>query len=159
MRNITEGLLTVSVLGGAVVYGTDVFCAIVLRPALAAVDDNVLVQTIGNVHRIADARMPIPGAIGWIAAGLAAVTSLIDGDRKVTLLAALAFAFLAIWMAIYIRVSAPINKRLTAASQGDAPAGLDPRALQKRWDSVIYARAGLQTVALLSLCLAIREAA
>ena len=33
----------IAVLGIAVVYGTDVFCAIVLRPALASVDDGALV--------------------------------------------------------------------------------------------------------------------
>jgi hypothetical protein len=33
----------IAVSGTAVVYGTDVFCAVVQRPALAAIDDRVLV--------------------------------------------------------------------------------------------------------------------
>ncbi len=157
MRVVTEGLLTVSVVGSAVVYGTDVFCAMVMRPALAAVDDEVLVRTMGNIHRVADRRMPVPGAIGWIASALAGVSAFVDGQRKVSLLAAIAFAVLAVWMAIYIRVSAPINKQMTAAVGGGERIEVDARALQNRWDSVIYTRAGLQTVALLSLCLALRS--
>lgn len=41
----------IAVLGTAVVYGTDVFCAMVQRPALARVDDRVLVAVMGNLHR------------------------------------------------------------------------------------------------------------
>jgi hypothetical protein len=40
----------ISILGTGVVYGTDVFCALVLRPALAVVDDRALVAVTGNVH-------------------------------------------------------------------------------------------------------------
>ncbi len=43
-------------LTNAAVYGTDVFAAIVLRPAIAAVDDRTLTQVLGHVHRIADRR-------------------------------------------------------------------------------------------------------
>lgn len=58
---------------------------------------------------------------------------------------------LAIWLIIYARISAPINARLTAASQrGELP--LDVRQLQQRWDSVITARSGLQMLAILALC-------
>ncbi|MRH93388.1 DUF1772 domain-containing protein [Nocardia sp. SYP-A9097] len=128
----------------------------VLRPALASVDDETLVKTMGNVHRIADRRMPIPGAAGWIATGLAAATALLDGQRPVFLLATLAFVFLAAWMAIYLTISAPINKQLSTAP--NHPTGVTARELQTRWDSVIYARATLQTHALLSLCLALLTA-
>ncbi|PXX55564.1 uncharacterized protein DUF1772 [Nocardia tenerifensis] len=158
MGNATEGLLTLSILGSAVVYGTDVFCAMVLRPTLSKVSDETVLEVMGTMHGIADKRMPVPGAIGWVASALATVAALIDGQQRVALLSAIAFAALAIWMVIYVRVSAPINKRLTAAVGAGASAGIDPRALQQRWDSVITARAGLQTVALLTLCLALADA-
>ncbi len=45
-----------AVLGTAVVYGTDVFCAIVLRPALTSIDDDELVAVMGSVHRYGDRR-------------------------------------------------------------------------------------------------------
>lgn len=41
----------IAVLGTGVVYGTDVFCATVLRPALARIDDRALLATTGNIHR------------------------------------------------------------------------------------------------------------
>ena len=62
----------VAVLGTAVVYGTDVFCAMVQRPALAAVDDRALVAVMGNVHRYGDRRMPLPGVVGLVAAAASA---------------------------------------------------------------------------------------
>ena len=54
-----------------VVYGTDVFCALVQRPALARVDDATLTAVMGNVHRFGDRRMPVPGILGIIAAAAA----------------------------------------------------------------------------------------
>ena len=62
----------IAVLGSAVVYGTDVFCAMVLRPALAHVDDRTLVAVMGNVHRYGDRRMPVPGVLGIAAAAVSA---------------------------------------------------------------------------------------
>ena len=54
------------------------------------------------------------------------------------------------WLAIYVRISAPINKRLRAAAASHTTPS-DTRALQQRWDSVIWARAVLQAVALAGL--------
>ncbi len=56
MRTLTEILAGLAILANAVIYGTDVFGAIVLRPAIAAVDDRTLTQLLGHVHRIADRR-------------------------------------------------------------------------------------------------------
>jgi hypothetical protein len=63
----------IAVLATAVVHGTDVFCALVQRPALARVDDRALTAIMGNVHRYGDRRMPVPGALGLIAAATSAV--------------------------------------------------------------------------------------
>ena len=61
-------------------------------------------------------------------------------------------ALLLIWLAIYVRVSAPINRQLTAASRsGQAPS--NARDLQQRWDRVISVRSLLQMMALAALCL------
>ena len=70
---ITRAAALIAVLGTAVVYGTDVFCAIVLRPALASVDDRALVAVMGSVHRYGDRRMPVPGVLGIVAAAATAV--------------------------------------------------------------------------------------
>src|SRR5262249_57849707 len=69
---ITFVALLIAVLGNAVVYGTDVFCAIVLRPALALVDDRALVGVMGSVHRYGDQRMPVPGVLGVLATATSA---------------------------------------------------------------------------------------
>ena len=70
----------IAVLGTAVVYGTDVFCAVVQRPALAAVDDRALVAVMGNVHRYGDRRMPLPGAVGILGTAISAALAAAAGN-------------------------------------------------------------------------------
>lgn len=68
--------------------------------------------------------------------------------------AATAVAAQALWLIIYLRISAPINRTLTAAAKaGRVPS--DARSLQHRWDGVITARAILQAAAAASLCAAL----
>ena len=45
MTTFGQSLIVVAVLASGIIYGTDVFSAIVLRPALAQVDDHTLVST------------------------------------------------------------------------------------------------------------------
>jgi hypothetical protein len=54
MRMLIEILASLAILANAVIYRTDVFGAIVLRPAIAVVDDRTLTQLLGHIHRIAD---------------------------------------------------------------------------------------------------------
>ena len=54
MRTLVEILASLAILANAVIYGTDVFGAIVLRPAIAAVDDRTLTQLLAR--RAADPR-------------------------------------------------------------------------------------------------------
>jgi hypothetical protein len=48
MRTLIDVLAGLAILANAVIYGTDVFGAIVLRPAIAAVDDRILTQLLGT---------------------------------------------------------------------------------------------------------------
>jgi hypothetical protein len=144
----------IAVLGTGVVYGTDVFCAMVQRPALARIDDAALVAVMGNVHRYGDRRMPVPGVLGMIAAAASAALAGVAGRWTTAIAAATAVALLLVWLVLYLRVSAPINRQLTAAAEaGDAPA--NARALQANWDRVINARAMLQGLAVCALCVAL----
>ena len=68
MRTLIEVPASPAIPANAVIHGTDVFGAIVLRPAIAAVDDRTLTQLLGHIHRIADRRFPAIGAAGLIAA-------------------------------------------------------------------------------------------
>ena len=142
----------VAVLGAAVVYGTDAFCAMVQRPALSGIDDRALVAVMGNVHRYGDRRMPIPGAIGIVAAIGSAVLAGIDGSWALAIPSTVAVVLLVMWLVLYLRISAPINRRLTAAASSDE-ALPDARVLQDRWDRIINARATLQGLAVAALCL------
>jgi len=144
-------LIVMSVLACGIIYGTDVFSAIVLRPALALVDDRTLVSAMGRVHDFGDRRLRVPGVagIGSAIAGTAVVAW--AGHLGATIAGTIAVLALASWLIIYARISAPINSRLTAASQREEIPS-DARLLQQRWDRVITPRSGLQMVAILALC-------
>src|SRR5262249_10560601 len=136
---ITRAALLIAVLGNAVVYGTDVFCAIVLRPALAVVDDRALVAAMGSVHRYGDQRMPVPGLLGVLATATRAVLATVAAHWAQAIAAGAALVLLLVWLVLYTQVSAPINRQLTAASASQPlPNG---RVLQAQWDRIIGARA------------------
>jgi len=144
----------VAVLGTGVVYGTDVFCAMVQRPALARIDDRVLLAVMGNVHRYGDRRMPVPGVLGLVAAAICAVFAAASGRWTQAVAAGVAVGLLLVWLLIYLRVSAPINHQLIAAAdQSDPP--VNARELQHNWDRVITIRAVLQGLAVTALCTAL----
>jgi Domain of unknown function (DUF1772) len=154
MTVLGQILAAVALLGGAVIYGTDVFCAIVLRPALAQVSDGALTSVMGRVHEYGDRRLPLPGVVGLVAAALAAITAGIAGHVVPAAAASVAVAAQVVWLVIYLRISAPVNRALTSAARaGQVPA--DARSLQARWDSVITARAFLQAAAAVALCVAL----
>jgi Domain of unknown function (DUF1772) len=143
-----------AVLGTAVVYGTDVFCAMVQRPALAHVDDRALLVVMANIHRYGDRRMPVPGVLGMLAAAISAVLAAVSGRWLQAGAAGLAIGLLVVWLVIYLRVSAPINRQLVAAVD-QTGATVNARALQTDWDAVIIVRAILQGSALAALCAAL----
>ncbi len=141
----------IAVLATAAVFGTDVFCAIVLRPALALVDDRALVAVMGSVHRYGDRRMPVPGVLGLVATAATAVLATVAAHWAQAIVAGAALVLLLIWIVLYAQLSAPINRQLTvAADTGQVlPNG---RALQAKWDRIIGSRAMLQGFALAALC-------
>jgi hypothetical protein len=157
MRTLIEIIAVLAILATAVIYGTDVFGAIIQRPALAAVDDRTLTQVMGQVHRVADRRLTAFSIGGLIAAAVTAALAAATGHWASTAAAALATLALITFAAIYTRISKPVNTALTAA----AVAGRVPdnaRELQARWDSVINGRVALQTLSLAALCVALAAA-
>ena len=140
-----------AVLATAVVYGTDVFCALVQRPALVRVDDATLTSVMGNVHRFGDRRLAVPGILGMIASAAAVVLATLAGRPVASATAGAALAVLVGWVLLYLRVSAPINRALTAAADQHEPPA-NARALQRDWDRVIVPRAVLQGLAVAALC-------
>lgn len=152
--NVSQFIAVIAVLGTAVVYGTDVVCAVVLRPALAPLSDEVLVAVMGSVHRYGDRRMPVPGVLGVVASAASAVLAAVDGHWAQAAGAGVALGALLMWLALYLGVSAPINRQLTAAAV--AGHGLpNGRVLQAKWDSIIGIRAVLQGLAVAGLCVSL----
>ncbi|MEA9984307.1 MULTISPECIES: DUF1772 domain-containing protein [Subtercola] len=154
MNALVNSALIVALLGTALVFGTDAFSALVLQPALKRVDDPTLTSTMGNVHRYGDKRMPVPGVIGLIASAAAAVLLLLSGTLGGAIAAGLATLIWVTWLVLYVRISAPINRVLTAAADShETPA--NARALQRDWDKIIWLRAALLGLAVLALALAL----
>jgi hypothetical protein len=147
---VAQAACLVAVLGVGLVWGTDAFCALVQRPALARVDDKALTSVMGNVHRYGDRRMPIPGVVGLVGSLAAAVLAAVGGATVAASTSAAAFVLLVAWLVVYVRVSAPINRVLTAAADSGETLA-NARTLQTDWDRVIVLRAALQGVALLAL--------
>ena len=144
----------IAVLGIAIVYGTDAFCAMVLRPALAHVDDRCLVAVTGHLHLYGDRRIPIPGALGIVGAAASAALAAVAGQWLAAVAAGAAVGLLLVWLVLYVRVSRPINPQLTtSATTGEVPP--NARVLQRDWDWIITARAVLQGLATAAVCLAL----
>jgi hypothetical protein len=154
MTLVSQRAALAAIVGTGVVYGTDVFCALVQRPALARVDDAALTAVTGNVHRFADRRMPAPGILGIAAAGAAAALAAAADRTAASATAAAAFLLLVGWLVLYLRISAPINRTLTAAADAhETPS--NARALQRDWDRIIVPRAVLQGLAVVALCVSL----
>jgi hypothetical protein len=79
MRTLIEILAGLAILANAVIYGTDVFGAIIQRPAIAAVDDRTLTQVMGHIHRVADRRLAVFSIGGLIAAAVTAALAAATG--------------------------------------------------------------------------------
>lgn len=139
-----QTLAALALLSTGVVYGTDVFFALVARPALRRADAASMTRVLGHLHAVGDVRMPLLGATGLLAtAGLALATG--GWHTRPGSLALLALLGLLTHLAVYLRVAQPVNQAQTAAAQHDIIPP-DARALQTRWDSVINLRAGTLTM-------------
>jgi hypothetical protein len=144
MRTLIEILAGLAILANAVIYGTDVFGAIIQRPAVAAVDDRTLTQVMVSIG-------------GLIAAAVTAALAAATGHWVSTAAAGLAALALITFAVVYTRVSKPVNTALTAAAVANRVPD-NARELQARWDSVINGRVALQTLALAALCVGLAAA-
>jgi hypothetical protein len=104
----------IAVVSTGVVYGTDVFCALVQRPALARVDDATLTAVMGNVHRFGDRRLPVPGILGIIASAAACVLAALARQPVASATAGAALTMLLGWVLLH----APTPHRQSADRSG-----------------------------------------
>ena len=150
MNALTTIAAVTGVLAAGIIYGTDAFCALVQRPALAQLDDATMAAAMGRVHQYGDRRLPAPGIIGILAALTATVAAAAGGLPASAAAAGLALIAMLGWLGLYLRVAAPINRTLTAAAVAHVTPG-NARALQSRWDSIITARALLMAAGVAGL--------
>ena len=136
------------VLATGIIYGTDVFCALVQRPALARLDDATMAEAMGRVHQYGDRRLPAPGIIGILAAAAATAAATVSGSPASATAAGIALIATLTWLGLYLRVA--VSRALTAAAIAHVTPG-NARALQSRWDSIITTRALLMAAAVAGL--------
>ena len=138
MNALTIIAAVTGVLAAGIIYGTDAFCALVQRPALAQLDDATMAAAMGRVHQYGDRRLPAPGIIGILAALTATVAAAAGGSPASAAAAGLALIAMLSWLGLYLRVAAPINRTLTAAAVAHVTPG-NARALQSRWVLLVTA--------------------
>jgi len=149
---INETLLIIAVLSTGIVYGTDVFFALIVKKAVKKSDDSSIADLIGWIHLTADKRMPSIGITSIVSSVLfICLNGLTDTPGW---LASTAVVSLLGHLTIYLTFSKPINSDMSLAAR-DKIKLHNIRALQQKWDSVISIRAILLTIAMISLLISI----
>lgn len=148
---ISQVLLIIAILTTGVIYGTDMFHALVVRQATALSKDNSILDLMGHTHLIGDKRMPVIGITSLMCTAICLLLNLKNACTAGLLAGALLMLLLHLYL--YMTIAKPVNQKMSAAAvKNMVPA--DTRALQNRWESVINYRAAFLTAAMLLLALA-----
>ena len=149
---INEILLIIAVLSTGIVYGTDIFFALVVKKSVKKSDDSSIADLIGWIHLIADKRMPPIGITSILSSVLFICLNGLTSTPGWLVVAAV--LSLLGHLAIYLTFSKPINSDMSLAARNNVKLH-NIRALQQKWDSVISIRAILLTIAMISLLISI----
>ncbi len=148
---VSNVVVCLAILCVGVTYGTDAFFALVGQRALVLSSEGGVTDVMGHIHEVADARMPLVGALGILAtvaflvlAGLGTIASTL---AIVALVAQLLF------LVLYNVYSKPINVQLKQAARSGQVL-VDVRQLQARWNRVVVARTILLLIAMVCLLIA-----
>lgn len=144
----SQVFLIIAILTTGIIYGTDMFHALVVKKAASLSQDNSITDLIGRTHLIADKRMPVIG-ITSLATTVICLILNFENTFTAALLGAALFMLLS-HLYLYITIAKPVNKEISDAAVKNITPG-NIRALQIRWDSVICYRAGFLTAAMLLL--------
>src|ERR1700730_4016085 len=140
----------IGILSTAVVFGTDMFFLTVGRSALRLASQSAGTEVMGFVHVFGDARMPIWGVLAILSNLLLALFSR-SGHRGFHLLS---LSMLILFVAIYGRLSKPINRLQTEAAKTGRRLD-NARVLQASWDRSLVMRVPLLAVSMLAQCVAL----
>jgi hypothetical protein len=113
MNDLIWSASLVGTLGTAVVCGTDMFFLTVGRPALRLASPSAGTEVMGSIHLFGDARMPIWSVLAILSNLLLALFS--GSGHRGFYLASL--SMLILFVAIYNRLSKPINRLQTEAAK------------------------------------------
>lgn len=145
---VDQALLGVAILTTGIVYGTDGFHAIAGKKGLALSKDSSIADVVGHTHYVADKRMPVIGITSIISTALFIVIN--RANMMLVVFAGTALTMLLAHLTLYLTIAKPVNAQMSgAAISGIVPPNI--RELQKRWDGVIFYRAGFLALAMLSL--------
>jgi hypothetical protein len=148
---ISQALLVIAILTAGVIYGTDMFHALVVRKAITLSKDGSIADLIGHTHLIADKRMPAIGIASVVSTALCFILNFKNAYTMCLLGAALLMLLAHLYL--YMTIAKPVNKEMSdAAVSNIVPANI--RALQSRWESVINYRAAFLTAAMLLITVA-----
>ena len=144
--NAIAGIITV--LCTAIVFGTDSFFAFVGKKALSKSNEAALLNVAGNLHEVADHRMPIVGSTALLGALYLAISKGIGTHDGILLL--IAFTALLVHLVLFLRVAKPVNEQMREAVRFGRLLD-NVRSLQNKWDSVIGFRSILLLIAMVFL--------
>lgn len=98
--------------------------------------------------------IPVPGVIGIVAVIASAALAAFAAHWVQAIAAGVAVVLLVVWLLLYTRVSAPINRQLTAAAEIDQVLP-NVRALQANWEPDHQRPRHFAGLALVALCVAL----
>jgi Mn2+/Fe2+ NRAMP family transporter len=145
---VLHSLNGIAIICTAVVFGTDVFFALIGKKSSIKSKESSIVDVFGHFHELADVRMPFFGAtaiLSTIAQVVFYGIHSIPGKLSVAALFGMASQLL-----IYILISKPVNGAMVDAVKFGRVLN-NVRELQERWDNVILWRALSLLIAIICL--------
>jgi len=143
MSNVIWLTSLAGLMSTAVIFGTDAFFLTIGRPALRSAEEHAATQVMGYIHVVGDRRMPIWGSL-VILSNFLLVWFSRSGHRAFYLLS---LSVLLLFVAIYDRLSKPINRVQTEAAKTGGRLD-NGRGLQASWDRSVMIRFPLLVVSM-----------
>jgi len=135
---VLQALNGIAIICTAVVFGTDVFFALIGKKSVLKSKESSIADVFGHFHEVADKRMPFFGVTA-ILTTIAQV--IIYGIHSISgKLAMAALLGMISQLLIYIFISKPVNDTMVDSVKYGRVLN-NVRELQERWDKVIIWRA------------------
>ena len=150
--NYIVGIITV--LSTGIVFGTDFVSAFVGRKALLKSDEASMANVLGNMHDVADKRMPIPGVMAILGTVYLLIFKGLGTPDFILFIIAL--VALLTHLVVYLLISKPVNEQMKEAVKYGRILR-NARALQKKWDSVIWIRSIALMIAMVFILLGLQN--